>query len=85
MRTELPPNSIESAARSRGRKPGRPAHRIELPRTAVNPDAVRSFVREFLVPLLAEDFLAQREGSPSREHVISSKPTSCPVPGRTGH
>jgi hypothetical protein len=44
----------------------RGAHRVALPTDKHDPDAVRSFMREYLVPALAEEFLKRRNapGSP---------------------
>jgi hypothetical protein len=37
------------------------AYRLALPAGEANPKAVRSFMRECLVPLLAEEFLRRRD------------------------
>ncbi len=52
------PDSDPTATRPKPRK-GTP--RVELPVREPNVDAVRAFMRECLIPLLAEEFLRRRQ------------------------
>jgi hypothetical protein len=53
-------DSSTSALECRRAKSGRRGHRLELPVGEPDPVVLRAFIRECLVPLLAEEFLSRR-------------------------
>lgn len=61
-----------------------PKHRLELPVADPNTEALGSFMRECLVPLLAKEFLARRvTTSPTPNRVKAHKSTFRPL-GKEG-
>jgi hypothetical protein len=50
--------------------------RIVLPTQPTNTDAVRAFMRDCLVPILAKEFLRQRETAAHTEITVSDKNSS---------
>jgi hypothetical protein len=66
-----------SVPEKRRAKPGRRGHRLELPGGDPEPEILRAFLRECLVPLLAEEFLSRRGTPGVRDSDSNSdKPTS---------
>jgi hypothetical protein len=55
-------DSSTSGPECRRAKSGRRGHRLKLPVGEPDPEGLRSFMRECLVPLLAEEFLSRRSG-----------------------
>jgi hypothetical protein len=60
-------DSSISAPESRRAKSGRRGHRMELPVGEPDPEILRVFMRECLVPLLAEEFLSRRSVAEAKE------------------
>lgn len=59
--------------------------RILLPIRPVNNDAVRSFMHDYMVPVLAKEFLRLRDATPSvPTEVRAEKQTSRPVDKEDG-
>jgi hypothetical protein len=58
-------------------KSGRRGHRLELPVGEPDPEVLRTFMRECLVPLLADEFLSRRSGTEApKSDPKFDKPTS---------
>jgi hypothetical protein len=64
------------APQGRRAKLGRRGHRLELPVGEPDPQVLRAFMRECLVPLLAEEFLNRRADAEARDSDANlDKPT----------
>jgi hypothetical protein len=60
-------DSSTSASECRRAKSGRRGHRLEVPVGEPDPEVLRVFMRECLVPLLAEEFLSRRSDAEAKE------------------
>jgi hypothetical protein len=70
-------NNSSTLAPGRTAKSGRRGHRLELPVGEPDPEVLRKFMRECLVPLLAEEFLSRRSDAEAKESNTNfDQPTS---------
>ena len=70
-------DSSTSAPEFRRAECGKRGHRLELPVGEPHPEVLRTFMRECLLPLLAEEFLSRRSDAQAKESDANfDKPTS---------
>jgi hypothetical protein len=58
--------------------------KLVLPGASQNPNATRSFMLEYLVPLLAAEFLRQRNNSMQTNNTVDEKLTSQSLSRKVG-